>query len=68
MVKWCNKYGEIFQRIHTSSHGEMVKHTSGYILFEKWKNGETVILAFVIPLFHVSLRKWGPSQLLDYIS
>ena len=41
MVKWCNKYGEMVQRIHTSSHGEMVKHTSGDILFEKWKNWYT---------------------------
>ena len=24
MVKWCNKYGEMVQRIRTSSHGEMV--------------------------------------------
>ena len=36
MVKWCNKYDEMVQRIHTSSHGEMVKRTSGYILYAKW--------------------------------
>ena len=51
MVKWCNKSSEIVQIIHTSSHGEMVKHTSGDILSAKWKNGETVILTFVSPLF-----------------
>ena len=50
MVKWCNKkhfficmvilwnqYGAMMQIIHTSSHGEMVKH-SGEIV--KWWDGE----------------------------
>ena len=55
------------QRIHTSSHGEMVKHTRGDILFSKWQNGETVILNFISPLFCAPLRRWGPSPLLDSI-
>ena len=65
MVKWCNESGEIVQIIHTSSHGEMVKHTSGDILSAKWQNGETVILTFISPLFCAPLRRWGPSLLLD---
>ena len=52
MVKLCNEYGKMVQIMHTISHGEMVKHTSVDILFEKWENGETVILTFVIALFH----------------
>ena len=28
MVQWCNKYGEMVQIIHTSSHGEMVPRES----------------------------------------
>ena len=35
MVKLCNKYGELVQRIDTISHGEMVKYSSVDILFEK---------------------------------
>ena len=68
MVKWCNEYGEMVQRIHTISHGDMMKHTSGDILFTKWKNGETVILTFVSPLFCAPLQQWVPSPLLDSIS
>ena len=56
------------QRIRISSHGEMVKHNSRDILFAKWKNGETVILTFIGPLFRAPLRQWGPSPLLDSIS
>ena len=57
MLKWYNRYGEMVHRIHTSLYGEMVKHTSGDILFVKWKNGETVILTFVSSLFHAPLRR-----------
>ena len=67
MVKWCNESGEMVQRIHTSLHCEMVKHTSGDILFAKCKNSETVILAFVIPLFQAPLQQWGPILLLESI-
>ena len=28
MMKWCTKYGEMVQIIHTSSHGEMVPRES----------------------------------------
>ena len=52
MVKWCNKCGEMAQIIHKFSHGEMVKYSSGDILFAKWKDGETVILTFVRPIIH----------------
>ena len=48
----CNKYGEMVQRIHTSSPGEMAKHSSGDILFEKWRHGEMVILTFVKTIIH----------------
>ena len=68
MLKWCNKYGEMVQRIHTSSHGEMLEKTSGDILFTKWQNDETVILTFIIPLFRAPLRQRGTSLLLDSIS
>ena len=68
MVKWCNGYGEMVQRIHTSSHGEMVKHTSRDVLFTKGQNYETVILTIISPLFRAPLRQWGPSSLLDSIS
>ena len=37
MVKCCNEYGEMVQIIHTSLHGEMVKHTKGEILFGNGK-------------------------------
>ena len=37
MVKRCKEYGEMMQRIHTISHGEMVKHTSEDILLAKWE-------------------------------
>ena len=57
MVKLCNEYGEIVDRIRTSSRGKIVKHTSGYILFAKWHNGETVILTFVGPLFYAPLQQ-----------
>ena len=43
VVKWCNVYGEMVQIIHTSSHGKMVKHSSGDILFAKWLDSETVL-------------------------
>ena len=56
------------QIIHISSHGEILKHISGDILFEICKYGEMVILTFVSPLFNVPLRKWGPSPLIDSIS
>ena len=68
MVKWCNEYGEMVQRIHTSYHGILVKHASGDMLFTKWQNGETVILTFISPLFCTSLQLWGPIRLLDSIS
>ena len=46
----------------------MEKHTGRDILFEKWKNGETVILTFVSPLFCYPLKWWGPIPLLVSIS
>ena len=58
MVKLCDEYDKIVQRIHTSSHGEMVKHTSRDILSVKWKNGETVILTFFSPLCCAPLQRW----------
>ena len=64
MVKWCNKYGEMVQIINTSSHGEILKHASRYILFAKCQNGETVILTFTSPIFHESLQQWVPSSFL----
>ena len=81
MVKWCNKkhfhiikmkrwikYGEMVQIIHTSSHGEMLKQNSGYILLVKWQNGKTVILTFVSPLFRDPLQWWVLSPQPGYIS
>ena len=56
MVKWFNNYGEMVKRIQTSSYGEIVKQSNGYILFTKRLNGDMVILAFVSPLFHIPLR------------
>ena len=65
MVKWCNKYGEMVQRIHTSSHGEMVKHTSGDILLAELKNGYTRLLwpsisrvSWIHQLLHMPSRLW----------
>ena len=45
MMKWFNKYDETVQRIHTSSHDEMVKHTSRDILFAKWKKMKWLYLS-----------------------
>ena len=67
MVKWFNNYGEMVKRIQTSSYGEIVKQSNGYILFTKRLNGDMVILAFVSPLFHIPLRWWRMSPLLDSI-
>ena len=67
MVKLCNEYGEIVEIIHTSSHCEIVKHTSGDIIFAKWQNGATVILIFVSPLFCAPLQRRGPIPLPDFI-
>ena len=67
MVKLCNEYGEMVQRIHTSSHGEMVKHTSGDILSAKCQNGEMIILTFFSPLFYTPLQRWGHIPLIDSI-
>ena len=68
MVKWCNKYGEMVQRIHPSSQGESLKNASRDILFAKWKNCKMVILTFVVPLSHAPLQQQGTSLFLDSVS
>ena len=42
MVKWWNKPSAMLKTIHTTSHGIVLKHISGDVLFAKWKNGKTV--------------------------
>ena len=64
MVRWCKGYGKIVHIIHTSSHGEMVKHSSGDILFEKWRNGETVMLTFSALSFILPLDNGKKSRFL----